>query len=65
MASQLGVETESDKALALAMAKGSDQATDKPGMSTGAKVGIAVGILALLGVIGFVVYKKMKANKKP
>lgn len=63
MASQLGVETESDKALANALAKGSEQTPDKPGMSTGAKVGIAVGILALLGVIGFVVVKKMKSNK--
>jgi cobalamin biosynthesis Mg chelatase CobN len=63
VASQLGVETESDKALATALAKGSEQTPNKPGMSTGAKVGIAVGILALLGVIGFVVVKKMKSNK--
>ncbi len=35
-------------------------APEEKGMSTGAKVGIAVGIAAVLGVIGFVIYKKSK-----
>lgn len=60
---QMGVETESDKALAQAMLKGAETTPEKTGMSTGAKIGIAVGVLAVLGVIGFVVYKKMKAKK--
>lgn len=30
------------------------------GMSKGAKVGIVVGVLAILGVVGFMIYKKAK-----
>jgi hypothetical protein len=33
------------------------------GMSKGAKIGIAVGIVAVLGVVGFMVYKKMSLKK--
>lgn len=32
----------------------------KTGMSSGAKIGIVLGIAAVVGIIGFVVYKKMK-----
>ena len=34
------------------------------GMSKGAKIGIAVGIVAVLGVVGFMVYKKMSVKKQ-
>lgn len=63
IASKLGVETESDKALAQAMLKGAETTPEKKGMSTGAKIGIAVGVVAILGIIGFVVYKKMNSKK--
>ena len=36
----------------------------KKGMSMGVKIGIGVGIAVVLGVIGLVVYKKMKNKKK-
>jgi hypothetical protein len=35
----------------------------KKGLSMGAKIGIGVGVLVVLGVVGFIVYKKMKGNK--
>jgi hypothetical protein len=34
------------------------------GMSKGAKIGIAVGIVAVLGVVGFMVYKKTSLKNK-
>lgn len=36
----------------------------KKGLSKGAKIGIAVGVAVVLGIIGFVVYKKMKKGGK-
>lgn len=63
----LGKESQSDVELARALATPSPDAQrlsdDKKGLSTGAKIGIGLGIVAVLGVIGFVVYKKMKAKK--
>lgn len=52
--------TEADIAMANALAKGGDT---KPGMSKGAIIGIVVGVVVLLGVVGFVMYKKSQANK--
>lgn len=49
-----------DIEMAEALAKSAPAAEEKTGMSTGLKIGIGVGIVAVLGVIGFVVYKKMK-----
>jgi hypothetical protein len=63
---KLGQETESDKVMnaQLSTPGVSDSATPtKPGMSKGLKIGIAIGVVAILGTIAFVVYKKMKASK--
>jgi Sec-independent protein translocase protein TatA len=35
----------------------------KKGLSMGAKIGIGVGVAVVLGVVGFIIYKKMKGNK--
>lgn len=53
-----------DVALANAIAANTPQAETSQGMSTGAKIGIGVGVVVLLGVIGFVIYKKMKNKGK-
>ena len=50
------------QALATAPVDGSGGGKKK-GMSTGAKVGIVVGILAVVGVVSFVIYKKLHKNK--
>lgn len=55
-ASQLGVQAD----VAMAKALGKNQPKEEKGLSTGAKVGIAVGVVAVLGIVGFIVYKKMK-----
>ena len=52
--------TEADVAMANALAKGGDT---KPGMSKGAIIGIVVGAVVILGVVGFLMYKKSQANK--
>lgn len=57
-ASEKGVA--GDIALANALAKDSPSGGSEKGMSTGAKIGIAVGVAVVLGIIGFVIYKKMK-----
>jgi len=57
-----GTETESDKSLAKSLSDNLGIGADKE-MSKGAKIGIAVGVAVLLGIIGFVVYKKMKKGK--
>lgn len=54
-----------DKALADALAKTSTPAEPvKAGMSRGVKIGLIVGAVVVAGLIGFMIYKKMKANKK-
>lgn len=50
--------TKSDVALAKAL--GGSSSKSKKGMSMTAKVGIGVGVAVVLGIIGFVIYKKMK-----
>ena len=35
----------------------------KKGLSMGVKIGIGVGVAVVLGVVGFIIYKKMKGNK--
>ncbi len=52
-----------DVAMAGALASSAPKESKSKGMSTGAKVGIAIGVIVVLGVVGFVIYKKMK-NKK-
>lgn len=58
-ASAKGVDA--DTAMANALAKDGGA---KSGMSTGAKIGIVVGVVLVLGVIGFVIYKKSKSKGK-
>jgi hypothetical protein len=58
-AQSLGKESASDIALAQALATPIGGATEKKGLSKNAKIGIAVGSVLLLGVIGFLVYKKV------
>lgn len=58
-ASEKGVE--GDVALANALAK--NQPEESKGLSLGAKVGIGAGIVLVLGVVGYFIYKKMKKGK--
>lgn len=71
---QAKAQVESAKAIAegsktdLAMAealKSSAPPIEEPkkGLSMGAKIGIGVGVAVVLGIVGFVIYKKMKGNK--
>lgn len=55
--------TSGDVALANALAKSAPKSEKSEGMSKGMKIGLVVGGLALLGVIGFVIYKKSKKGK--
>lgn len=65
VAATLGNETESDKAIAAALAKSATETTDKPGMSTAVKISIGVGALLLVGgIIAFVVYKNKSKKGK-
>ena len=57
-ASERGVQ--GDIALADAMGKSSGGGKSGKGMSTGLKIGIAVGVVAILGLVGFMIYKKGK-----
>ena len=60
-AESMGKESQSDVALAQALAQ---KPADAPkGLSTGAKVGIALGVLAVLGVGIYFVMKKRNKNK--
>lgn len=59
----LGKDTKSDVLMAKALANTSKTSPDKKGLSNGAKIGIVVGSLAVLGVIGYFIYKKSKGKK--
>jgi hypothetical protein len=58
MADSLGKTVAGDVALADALGKTAPKT--KKGMSTGAKIGIALGVLAVLGAVGYFVYKAAK-----
>lgn len=60
----LGKDTKSDVLMAKALANTSKTSPDKKGLSNGAKIGIVVGSLAILGVIGYFIYKKTKGKAK-
>lgn len=60
----LGKENKSDILMAKALANNSKTAPAKQGLSNGAKIGIVVGSLAVLGVIGYFIYKKTKGKAK-
>ncbi len=52
-----------DVALANAMASNAPQADAPQGMSKGLKIGLIVGGVVVLGIVGFVVYKKFIQKK--
>jgi len=60
-AQSLSQDSQSDIALAKALAPQPEQ---KKGLSTGQIVGIAIGSLALIGIVGYFVIKSKKANNK-
>jgi hypothetical protein len=62
-AESLGKESQSDVALAQALAQ--KPAETKKGLSTGAKVGIALGVLAVLGVGVYLVMKNKSTAVAP
>jgi hypothetical protein len=62
-AKALAKGTEGDIALAKSLEAKPDGETVKEGLSKGAKIGIAVGVVVILGIVGFIVYKKMKGKK--
>jgi hypothetical protein len=55
--------TEGDLALAKSLEAKPDTTPVKEGLSKTAKIGIAVGVVVVLGIVGFIVYKKMSAGK--
>ncbi|HRH52613.1 MAG TPA: hypothetical protein PLN38_04805 [Chitinophagales bacterium] len=59
-AKQQGKIAESDNALASKIAASSPNSTKKSGLSMGAKIGIGVGILAVLGTITYFIITKKK-----
>lgn len=61
-AKQMGKGSEADLELAKSLGKNAEQPTEK-GLSKGMKIGVAVGVVLILGVVGFIVYKKMSAKK--
>jgi preprotein translocase subunit Sss1 len=61
-AKQMGKGSEADLELAKSLGKNAEQPNEK-GLSKGMKIGIAVGVVLILGVVGFIVYKKMGAKK--
>jgi hypothetical protein len=61
-AKQMGKGSEADLELAKSVGKNAEQPNEK-GLSKGMKIGIAVGVVLILGVVGFIVYKKMSAKK--
>jgi hypothetical protein len=62
-ASQEGVKADVAMAEALKSTAPPPEAEPKKGLSLGVKIGIGVGAAVVLGVIGFIIYKKMKAKK--
>ncbi len=60
-AKSMGKGVEGDVALANALAK--NQPEESKGLSLGAKIGIGAGIVLILGVAGYFIYKKMKKGK--
>jgi hypothetical protein len=65
VASTLGNETESDKAIAAALAKSATETTDKPAMSTAVKISIGVGVLLVVGgIVAYVIYKNKSKKGK-
>lgn len=48
---------------ALASKPAETPSAEKKGLSTGAKIGIGVGVLAVLGVVGYMLYKKSQKGK--
>jgi hypothetical protein len=62
-AKAMGKGTEGDIALAKSLEAKPDSEPVKEGLSKGAKIGIAVGVAVVLGIVGFIVYKKMKKGK--
>jgi hypothetical protein len=59
-AKQQGAVAESDNALASKIAASSPKSTKTSGLSMGAKIGIGVGILAVLGTITYFIITKKK-----
>lgn len=62
-ASQEGVKADVAMAEALKSTAPPPEEEPKKGLSLGVKIGIGVGAAVVLGVIGFVIYKSMKAKK--
>jgi hypothetical protein len=60
IAATLGQDTASDVEMAKALANATKGGSSAGGLSTGAKVGIAVGAIALLSLTAFLIYKKTK-----
>lgn len=60
-ATSLGKDDKGAIALAGALSK---KGAKKKGLSTGAKWGIGIGAALVLGVAGYLIYKKMKKGKK-
>ncbi len=56
--------TEGDIALAKSLEAKADSEPVKEGMSAGVKIGIGVALVLVLGVVGFIVYKKMGKKGK-
>lgn len=53
----------SDVAMANAMAQSTPVEPENKGMSMGMKVGIGATVVLVLGIVGFIIYKKMKKKK--
>jgi hypothetical protein len=63
LAESIGKEDPESKKLMEQLATDDTKKADETGMSKGLKIGLIVGGVLLVGVIGFVVYKKMKKKK--
>lgn len=68
-AQSMGRDSQSDIALAKAFAtpvsgKRPPQSVGGGGLSSGAKIGIAIGSVALLGIIGYLIYTKVSKKGK-
>jgi len=53
-----------DIALANAIKEPEVKSNEQKGMSTTTKVALGVGVVAVLGIVGFVIYKKSKGGKR-
>ena len=62
-ASKEGAKTDLAMAEALKSSTPTPEEEPKKGLSMGAKIGIGVGVAVVLGVVGFIIYKKMKGKK--